>query len=120
MFGMGKLWGSRGGREKEVKFASSLASPPSPQYPRHDYYSRSYKVIKRVGHTRPTPEIGAPTLVWHLSLWPERNWDPNEVEDKSASESRQTEKCKTGDPRQFRSSIRTVIDEITPRTEAPR
>jgi hypothetical protein len=35
-------------------------------------YSDQYETIIRQGHTRPTPEFGAPTLVWHVGIWPRR------------------------------------------------
>jgi hypothetical protein len=36
-------------------------------------YSDQYETIIRQGHTRPTPEFGAPTLVWHVGIWPRRH-----------------------------------------------
>ncbi len=30
----------------------------------------------RVGHNSPPPVFGAPTLIWHIALWPERESDP--------------------------------------------
>lgn len=35
-------------------------------------YSDQYETIIRQGHERPTPEFGAPTLVWHVGIWPRR------------------------------------------------
>jgi hypothetical protein len=35
-------------------------------------YSPQYRIATREGHERPTPSFGAPTLVWHLGLWPGR------------------------------------------------
>ena len=39
-------------------------------------YSRRYNEIMRVGHNSPPPVFGAPTLIWHIALWPERESDP--------------------------------------------
>jgi hypothetical protein len=32
-----------------------------------------------IGHTRPTPEFGAPALIWHLAFWPVHDRDPQNV-----------------------------------------
>jgi hypothetical protein len=42
-----------------------LRPPPSP-------YSDQYETIVAQGHARPTPAFGAPTLVWHVAIWPRR------------------------------------------------
>jgi hypothetical protein len=42
-------------------------------------YSKQYTTIKRIGHARPTPGFGAPTLVWHLGIWPKRVDDPQDT-----------------------------------------
>jgi hypothetical protein len=42
-------------------------------------YTPQYKTITQVGHTRPTQEIGAPTLVWHVAVWPAGKDDPQDV-----------------------------------------
>ncbi|MFZ1105326.1 MAG: hypothetical protein WAN86_21155, partial [Hyphomicrobiaceae bacterium] len=39
--------------------------PPSP-------YSDQYETILSEGQTRPAPAFGAPTLVWHVAIWPRR------------------------------------------------
>jgi hypothetical protein len=39
--------------------------PPSP-------YSDQYETILSEGQTRPAPSFGAPTLVWHVAIWPRR------------------------------------------------
>src|SRR5262249_22273846 len=33
-------------------------------------YSEQYETIIGQGHERPTPSFGAPTLVWHVGVWP--------------------------------------------------
>jgi hypothetical protein len=40
-------------------------------------YSDQYETIIRQGHTRPTPEFSAPTLVWHVGIWPRRYVKPS-------------------------------------------
>ena len=35
-------------------------------------YSDRYETIIRQGHTRPTPEFAAPTLVCHVGIWSRR------------------------------------------------
>jgi hypothetical protein len=42
-------------------------------------YTPQYKTITSVGHTRPTQEIGAPTLIWHVAVWPALLQDPQDV-----------------------------------------
>jgi hypothetical protein len=42
-------------------------------------YSTQYNIINRIGHARPTPSFGAPTLVWHLGIWPKRTADPQDT-----------------------------------------
>ena len=39
-------------------------------------YSNRYNKIQQVGHTRAAPSFGAPALIWHMALWPERQSDP--------------------------------------------
>jgi hypothetical protein len=39
--------------------------PPSP-------YSDEYETLLTQGHPRPAPAFGAPTLVWHVAIWPRR------------------------------------------------
>jgi hypothetical protein len=39
--------------------------PPSP-------YSDQYETILSQGQIRPAPSFGAPTLVWHVAIWPRR------------------------------------------------
>ncbi len=53
--------------------------PPKPsRRPRDAHcFSRRYNEIMRVGHNSPPPVFGAPTLIWHIALWPERECDPN-------------------------------------------
>jgi hypothetical protein len=46
-------------------------------------YSSQYETIVSRGHTRPTTSIGAPTLVWHVGVWPRRKdaCDPHDTAD---------------------------------------
>lgn len=44
-----------------------------------DPYSTQYNIINRIGHARPTPSFGAPTIVWHLGIWPKRIADPQDT-----------------------------------------
>jgi hypothetical protein len=46
---------------------------------RHAFYSRHYDRLKMIGHTRPTPEFGAPALIWHVAFWPLHDRDPQNV-----------------------------------------
>jgi hypothetical protein len=39
---------------------------PPPRSP----YSLQYETIVAQGHERPTPSFGAPTLTWHVAIWP--------------------------------------------------
>lgn len=43
---------------------------PSGQDERRSPYSRQYETIIAQGHERPTPTFGAPTLIWHVGIWP--------------------------------------------------
>ena len=47
---------------------------------RFNPYSRHYEALKRIGHNRPSSAFGAPTLVWHLAMWPFRLSDPTHVQ----------------------------------------
>jgi hypothetical protein len=38
-----------------------------------------YETIIAQGHERPTPSFGAPTLVWHVAIWPRRCMDTGEA-----------------------------------------
>lgn len=42
-------------------------------------YTPQYKTLTGAAHTRPTQEIGAPTLIWHLAVWPRSGEDPENV-----------------------------------------
>jgi hypothetical protein len=42
-------------------------------------YSKPYKTITHIGHARPTPSFGAPTLIWQLGIWPKRVADPQDT-----------------------------------------
>ena len=39
-------------------------------------YSKQYFALTRQGHTHPTAEFGAPTLIWHVAFWPRQKDDP--------------------------------------------
>jgi hypothetical protein len=52
-------------------------------------YSSQYSTINHIGHARPTPSFGAPTLIWHLGIWPKRNADPQDVSGPTRSEARE-------------------------------
>jgi hypothetical protein len=41
-------------------------------------YTKQFFTITREGHTRPTPEFGAPSLVWHVAFWPKKEVDPQD------------------------------------------
>jgi hypothetical protein len=43
-------------------------------------YSKQFFTITRQGHTRPTPEFGTPTLVWHIGFWPQLDSDPQTID----------------------------------------
>jgi hypothetical protein len=73
---LGRLRGQTGRREADPP--TPPAGPGAPFRARRiNYYSADYNVIRRVGHTRPTPAFGAPTLAWHFGIWPHRENDPN-------------------------------------------
>jgi hypothetical protein len=74
-------------------------------------YSEQYETIVGRGHTRPTAMFGAPTLVWHVGVWPRRtlngevggdDCDPHVTADKEHDEAR----------RLFRRRRRAWIEEI--------
>ena len=43
-------------------------------------YTKQFFTLTRKGHTRPTAEFGAPTLVWHVAFWPRMKQDPHDIE----------------------------------------
>jgi hypothetical protein len=43
-------------------------------------YTKQFFTITREGHTRPAPEFGAPTLVWHVAFWPRQDDDPQNTD----------------------------------------
>jgi hypothetical protein len=43
-------------------------------------YSDQFFAMTRQGHTRPTAQFGAPAMVWHISFWPRRQYDPHDIE----------------------------------------
>jgi hypothetical protein len=43
-------------------------------------YTNQFFSITREGHTRPTAEFGAPAMVWHISFWPRRQYDPHDMD----------------------------------------
>src|SRR5438132_1565372 len=43
-------------------------------------YTKQFFTITREGHTRPAPEFGAPTLVWHVAFWPRQEVDPQNTD----------------------------------------
>ena len=49
-----------------------------PRYFDDHAYSRQFFTIGRQGHTRPTPQFGAPTLCWHVAVWPKQEFDPQQ------------------------------------------
>jgi hypothetical protein len=44
------------------------------------FYTKQFFTITREGHTRPAPEFGAPTLVWHVAFWPKQDLDPQNTD----------------------------------------
>ena len=42
-------------------------------------YSNQYATITRVGQPPPTPTFGAPSLVWHVGIWPKHASDPQDT-----------------------------------------
>ncbi|WP_088345706.1 MULTISPECIES: hypothetical protein [Rhodomicrobium] len=47
-------------------------------------YTPQYGTLLGAAHTRPTQEIGAPTLIWHVAVWPKSDVDPENVQFSSA------------------------------------
>jgi hypothetical protein len=43
-------------------------------------YTKQFFTITREGHARPAPEFGAPTLVWHMAFWPNKDVDPQNTD----------------------------------------
>jgi hypothetical protein len=57
-----------------------MTHPSSTEQPSNSNpYTPQYKTITQVGHTRPTQEIGAPALIWHVAVWPASKQDPQDV-----------------------------------------
>src|SRR5262245_18698964 len=52
------------------------------QYFVADPYTPQYRTITTTGHTRPTQAVGAPTLGWHVAVWPRRTKDPQHIKPK--------------------------------------
>jgi hypothetical protein len=50
-------------------------------------YSAQYATATREGHERPTPAFGAPTLIWHVAIWPRRRTGEGQQIDVSLYES---------------------------------
>ncbi|MGO9485762.1 MAG: DUF3422 family protein [Rhodomicrobium sp.] len=82
----------------------------------HAYYSRHYKKLKSIGHTRPTTKLGAPTLVWHLGFWPIATKDPQHVFPTRVDNLKKDSKLRLltpdGKATYIRSHIRKRLDEI--------
>jgi hypothetical protein len=51
-------------------------------------YSNQYTTITRVGQPPPTPAFGAPSLVWHVGIWPKRANDPQDTYDLNREDAR--------------------------------
>ena len=66
------------GKKPPVTESKPVVIPSKPRRRPRDTqcFSRRYNEIMRVGHNSPPPVFGAPTLVWHIALWPERESDP--------------------------------------------
>lgn len=43
-------------------------------------YSPQFFSLTQQGHTRPTAEFGAPAMIWHVSFWPRRQYDPHDLD----------------------------------------
>jgi len=56
--------------------ASADDKASRPRYFDDHAYSKQSFTISRQGHTRPTPQFGAPTLCWHVAMWPKQKDDP--------------------------------------------
>ena len=52
-------------------------------------YSLQYETIVAQGHERPTPAFGAPTLIWHVAIWP-RSGPPEDGHDTDACDPHDT------------------------------
>ena len=57
-------------------FWPKASTPPDDAASQHEGavrrspYSLQYETIVAQGHERPTPSFGAPTLIWHVGVWP--------------------------------------------------
>src|SRR5262245_51307026 len=58
-----QLWEQQDGSGTPKVSTAGVATRRSP-------YSEQYETIIGQGHERPTPSFGAPTLVWHVGVWP--------------------------------------------------
>jgi len=73
---MGLRWVPRKTREPQER--SAAASGPGSEEvtgARRSPYSKQFETLIVQGHERPTPSFGAPTLVWHVAMWPRRYVD---------------------------------------------
>lgn len=64
------------GRAAAVPLPVQKNPPTAPISP----YSAQYETIVAQGHEQPTPTFDAPTLVWHVGVWPRRAFDPHDME----------------------------------------
>ena len=76
---MGSWWfPRRSGRSKEPIALAEAVDGREKSRPPRSPYSLQYETIVAQGHERPTPSFGAPTLIWHVGIWPRRKTDLGE------------------------------------------
>ena len=99
------LWGwwsnkaaaAPGGANKSAGERSSRPQASRERRTGRSPYSDQYETIVGRGHTRPTAAFGAPTLIWHIGVWPRRMLneetggdpcDPHDTADQEHDEAR--------------------------------
>jgi hypothetical protein len=81
-------------RKRPVERAPSGGAGRPERTPPRSPYSLQYETIVAQGHERPTPSFGAPTLIWHVAIWPRRRTDDGRACDPHDTAGEKHEKAK--------------------------
>jgi hypothetical protein len=75
-------------------------------------YTKQFFTLTQKGHTRPTAEFGAPTLVWHVAFWPRMNEDPQDIKmlDPETGEIKNAEAVRKDYSRQLKRVVKDFDD----------
>jgi hypothetical protein len=121
---MGAFWFKRR-KDPPPGVAASLVSEG--ELPPRSCYSPQYETIVSQGHTRPTPAFGAPTLIWHVAIWPRRQarssgepCDPHDTSSLRHPEAKaELERRRKRWVTQINSFLSTMQAKSSPRPEQP-